>query len=70
MKLPKKIDSKKYTLEHMSKELEMNSICQHIVSMFNKKMIYKANQKNLLRDFVRTCIYEITGKGSQKEDKP
>ena len=40
MKVPKVINSKKYTLEHMSKELEMNSICQHIVSLFNKKMVY------------------------------
>lgn len=59
MKIPKKIDSSKYTLEKMSKELELNSICQHIASTFNRKLIFKADKPNMLRSFIRTCIYEI-----------
>ena len=55
----KEIDFKNYSVESMSKELTLVSICSLIVSMFNERMIDKVSSPKLLRDFVRPYIYEF-----------
>lgn len=64
LKLNKQIDLKEYNVASMSQELEQTSICSLITRKFNERMIDKVSEPHLLRDFVRSFIYEIKGEGS------
>jgi len=59
MKIPKNIYLEEYNIESMKQELEIASICNLIVGQFNDRVIDKLSSPDLLRDFVRTFIYEI-----------
>ena len=59
LKIPKTIYLEEYNIENMKQELEITSICNLIVGQFNDRVIDKVSQPDLLRDFVRTFIYEI-----------
>lgn len=59
LKIPKTIHLAEYNIENMKQELEITSICNLIVGQFNDRVIDKVSQPDLLRDFVRTFIYEI-----------
>jgi vacuole morphology and inheritance protein 14 len=59
LKIPKQIYLNEYNIESMKEDLEITSICNLIVGQFNDRVIDKVSQPDLLRDFVRTFIYEI-----------
>jgi hypothetical protein len=61
-KLPKSIKASEYSIDGLKKELEAITICQHLVSEFNERVVNMVPDTRLLFNFINCYIYEILNK--------